>query len=99
MEKLSPAMLAAFLSEHPQWRADGQGEAIERHFRFADFGEAFAFIARLALVAEKMNHHPQLFNVYNKLDVTLTTHDAGGVTEKDIDLAKAMEAFASDTRG
>ena len=60
-----------------------------------DFNEAFGFMARVAVMAEKMNHHPEWFNVYNRVDVTLTTHDAGGVTQKDVDLAKAMEAAAS----
>jgi 4a-hydroxytetrahydrobiopterin dehydratase len=60
---------------------------------FKDFNEAFAFMARVALLAEKLDHHPEWFNVYNKLDVTLSTHDAGGVTAKDIEVAKAMEGY------
>lgn len=94
MEKLTSAKRDAFLSEHPEWRVLEQRDAITRSFKFQDFNEAFAFMTRVALVAEKMNHHPEWFNVFNKIDVTLTTHDAGGVTENDIELAKVMERFA-----
>ncbi len=73
---------------------DGR-DAIRREFRFKDFSEAFAFMARAALKAEAMDHHPEWFNVYNKVDVTLTTHDADGLSDKDIELAKAMERFAA----
>ncbi|MGZ6009467.1 MAG: 4a-hydroxytetrahydrobiopterin dehydratase, partial [Rhizomicrobium sp.] len=61
---------------------------------FADFNAAFGFMTRVALLADKMDHHPEWFNVYNKVDVTLATHDAGGVTQNDIDMATAMDAFA-----
>ena len=70
-------------------------EAIRRGFRFVDFDAAFAFMARTALLAAKMDHHPEWSNVYNKVDVTLATHDAGGVTQKDIDLATAMDGYAA----
>ena len=69
-------------------------DAIHKTFKFKSFSEAFGFMARSALAAEKMNHHPEWFNVYNKVDVTLATHDAGGVTQKDIDLAAAMDGYA-----
>ncbi|SDE31743.1 4a-hydroxytetrahydrobiopterin dehydratase [Rhodospira trueperi] len=69
-------------------------DAIHRTFTFADFNEAFGFMARAALVAEKADHHPEWSNVYKTVAVTLSTHDAGGVTEKDIALAKAMDAIA-----
>lgn len=69
-------------------------EAITKAFKFSDFGEAFGFMVRAALVAERMNHHPEWFNVWNRVDVTLATHDAGGVTQLDIDLAKAMNKIA-----
>jgi len=98
MEKLALAERAVFLSEHPEWRLLEQRDAIARSFRFEDFGEAFAFMTRVALAAEKMNHHPEWFNVFNRIDVTLTTHDAGGVTQKDIELAKTMEVFAKLSR-
>ncbi len=93
MPKLDPAARAAFLSQYPAWREVGQRDAIVRHFEFKDFGEAFAFMSRVALLAEKMDHHPEWFNVYNKIDVTLSTHDAGGVTDKDVAMAMAMEDF------
>ena len=63
-------------------------------FTFKDFNEAFGFMARAALIAEKLDHHPEWFNVYNKVEVTLATHDAGGVTERDIKLAQAMDRLA-----
>jgi 4a-hydroxytetrahydrobiopterin dehydratase len=69
-------------------------DAITKKFEFKDFNQAFGFMARAALVAEKMNHHPEWFNVYNKVEVTLSTHDAGGLTELDVKLAEAMEKIA-----
>jgi len=93
MEKLNSAARAAFLSQFPRWREDGQRDAIAARFEFKDFSEAFAFMARTALLAEKMDHHPEWSNVFNKVDVTLTTHDAGGVTDNDIAMAKAIEGF------
>lgn len=94
MEKVTPSALAAFLSQFPRWRESEQGNAIMARFDFKDFGEAFAFMARVALLAERMDHHPEWSNVYSKLNVTLTTHDAGGVTERDLAMAAAMEGFA-----
>jgi 4a-hydroxytetrahydrobiopterin dehydratase len=82
------------LAQLPGWQAVAGREAIAREFRFKDFNAAFAFMTRVALLAEKMNHHPEWFNVYNKVDVTLATHDAGGVTQNDIDMAKAMNAWS-----
>ena len=70
-------------------------EAITRKFQFVDFDAAFAFMTRVALKAAEMDHHPEWFNVYNKVEVTLATHDAGGVTSKDIDLATAMDGYAA----
>jgi len=69
-------------------------DAISKKFVFADFSEAFGFMARAALMAEKLDHHPEWFNVYKTVEVTLSTHDAGGVTELDIKLAEAMDKFA-----
>jgi len=85
MEKLAPP---------PGWQRTSGRDAIARRFEFKDFSAAFAFMTRVALLAEKMDHHPEWSNVYNKVDVALTTHDAGGVTEKDIKMALAMEAWA-----
>ena len=98
MQKLDAAARAAFLKEFPLWREIAGRDAIARLFQFQDFSEAFAFMTRVALLAEKMDHHPEWFNVYNKIDVTLTTHDAGGVTDKDIAMARAIEGFAQNTR-
>ena len=93
MKKLDPAVRASALKELSEWHDVPGRDAIQRRFAFADFNEAFAFMTRVALLAEKMDHHPEWSNVYNKLDVTLSTHDAGGVTEKDIAMATAMEAW------
>ena len=73
-------------------------DAITRKFVFRDFNEAFGFMTRAALVAEKLDHHPEWFNVYKNVEVTLATHDAGGVTELDIELAEAMDRLASRSR-
>jgi 4a-hydroxytetrahydrobiopterin dehydratase len=78
------------------WREAEARDAIAKTFTFKDFNQAFGFMARVALVAEKMDHHPEWFNVYRRVEVTLATHDAGGVTEKDIALAQAMDAIAGD---
>lgn len=95
MKKLDPASRAAFLKEFPRWREVEGTDALARRFRFADFNRAFGFMTRVALVAEKLDHHPEWFNVYGTIDVTLSTHDAGGVTAKDVEMAKAMEEFAA----
>ncbi|CAB1105665.1 unnamed protein product [Ectocarpus sp. CCAP 1310/34] len=71
-------------------------DAISKSFSFSDFNEAFAFMTRAALVAEKMDHHPEWFNVYNRVDVTLSTHDLGGLSRKDIRLAQRLDEFAKD---
>lgn len=84
----------ARLRDLPGWSSTRDGKAIARKFRFNDFGAAFAFMTRIALLAEKMDHHPEWSNVYDKVDVVLTTHDAGGVTDRDVAMAKAMEAWA-----
>jgi 4a-hydroxytetrahydrobiopterin dehydratase len=77
------------------WTREQTRDAITREFLFADFKRAFAFMTQVALAAEKADHHPEWSNVYNKVRVTLTTHDAGGVTQKDLDLARvADEAYA-----
>ena len=74
------------------------GDAIERTFEFADFVNAFGFMASCAIVAESMNHHPEWRNVYNKVDVSLSTHDAGGLTQLDVDLAARMSELAREAR-
>ena len=72
----------------------GERDAIHRTFKFADFNEAFGFMTRVAIMAEKLDHHPEWFNVYSRVEVTLTTHDAGGVTELDVAMAQFMNAAA-----
>lgn len=88
--KLSEAEVDARLSEIPGWRREG--DKLRRQFQFADFVAAFAFMTRCALVAEKMDHHPDWSNVWNRVDVTLWSHDAGGITDRDFRLATAMNA-------
>jgi 4a-hydroxytetrahydrobiopterin dehydratase len=91
---LSDEDRAAALRGIPEWRYEEAEKAIRRDFRFADFGEAFAFMTRAAIAAEKADHHPDWSNSWNKVAVALSTHSAGGVTAKDIELAKAMDGFA-----
>jgi 4a-hydroxytetrahydrobiopterin dehydratase len=95
MSRLTIEELKIALKRLPDWKLATEREAITRGFKFRDFDAAFSFMTRSALLAAKMDHHPEWFNVYNKVDVTLTTHDAGGVTQKDIELATAMDGFAA----
>jgi 4a-hydroxytetrahydrobiopterin dehydratase len=95
MQKLAIEDLKAALRRLPDWRLADEREAITRKYQFVDFDAAFAFMTRVALLAAKTDHHPEWFNVYNKVDVTLATHDANGVTQKDIDLAMAMDGYAA----
>ena len=81
------------LAEIGQWEWDVKRDAIARSFTFQDFSAAFAFMTRVALAAEQADHHPEWSNVYNKVYILLTTHSAGGLTQKDIDLAKAIDGF------
>ena len=76
------------------WSAVDGRDAISKSYKFADFNTAFGFMTRVALKADQMDHHPEWFNVYNKVDVTLSTHDAGGVTDKDVELATFMDKAA-----
>ena len=92
--KLSPEARVAALARVPTWRMVADRDAIQRSFKFADFNAAFGFMTRAALVAEKHDHHPEWFNVYSRVDVVLSTHDAGGLTERDITLAEAMDRIA-----
>ena len=75
--------------------ADGR-DAIRKNFQFKDFNEAFGFMERIALMAEKMDHHPEWFNVYNRVEITLSTHDAGGLSERDIKLARFIDSLVND---
>jgi 4a-hydroxytetrahydrobiopterin dehydratase len=88
VEKLDETTLATKL---PDWQLEG--EHLKRSFRFKDFNEAWGFMNRVALLAETQDHHPEWFNVYNKVDIALTTHDAGGLSARDVRLAKAIDAL------
>jgi 4a-hydroxytetrahydrobiopterin dehydratase len=93
---LTPEETAALLAAHPQWSLTREGKAIARSFRFRDFSEAWGFMSRVALLAEAQDHHPEWCNVYNRVEVTLTTHDAGeggGLSERDARLARAIDAL------
>ncbi|MGI8525421.1 MAG: 4a-hydroxytetrahydrobiopterin dehydratase [Pseudolabrys sp.] len=89
--KLSADARKSAMAKLKSWSEVSGRDAITKKFEFKDFNEAFGFMARAALIAEKMDHHPEWFNVYKKVEVTLSTHDAGGVTELDIKLAEAMD--------
>ncbi len=94
VERLTEEERASALEGLPGWDLVDGRDAITRTFKFGDFNAAFGFMSRVAMVAEKMDHHPEWFNVYNRVEVTLSTHDADGLTERDIRLAKAMDGFA-----
>jgi 4a-hydroxytetrahydrobiopterin dehydratase len=93
-QKLTPDGRKAALARLSGWSEVAGRDAITKKFVFKDFNEAFGFMTRAALVAEKMDHHPEWFNVYKTVEVTLATHDAGGVTELDVKLAEAMNKLA-----
>lgn len=93
-EKLAGQARKTALARLQGWTEASGRDAITKKFVFADFNEAFGFMTRAALVAEKLDHHPEWFNVYKTVDVTLSTHDAGGLTERDIKLAEAMDKLA-----
>jgi 4a-hydroxytetrahydrobiopterin dehydratase len=88
--RLDEAAIAAGLADVPGWTRNGDG--IERRYVFRDFAQAFGFMARIALLAEKADHHPEWSNVWNRVDIRLTTHDAGGLSERDFALARAIDA-------
>lgn len=93
IKKLSAVERRRHLVALQGWKKVRGREAIFKSFRFWNFNEAFGFMTRVALMADRMDHHPEWFNVYNRVDVTLTTHDAGGVTERDIALAEFIESL------
>ena len=98
-QKLDPGAVAEALAVLPGWTVTRGGEAIARKFEFRNFSEAFAFMTRCAMAAERLDHHPEWSNVYKTVDVELTTHDAGGLTELDFELAKRMNKYASGNPG
>lgn len=91
VEKLGSAERAKLPDELPGWALEG--EHLKRSFKFVDFVEAFGFMTKVALLAEKQDHHPEWFNVWNRVDIALTTHDAKGLSARDVKLAKAIDAL------
>jgi 4a-hydroxytetrahydrobiopterin dehydratase len=92
---LTDSDLESALGELPQWQRSQDKPALTRVFRFKNFNEAFGFMSRVALYAEKLNHHPEWSNVYNRVNVVLTTHDAGGISELDLKMARFMDRITS----
>ncbi len=92
LEKLSKTSSTELLATLPNWKHDDVRDAITREFVLADFAQAFAFMTQIAIQAEKRNHHPEWFNVYNRVTITLTTHDVNGLSQQDIDLAHYADA-------
>lgn len=92
--RLTDAERARALADLPLWSAAAEPEGLTRRFTFPDFVAAFGFMTRVALLAEKADHHPEWSNVYNRVDILLTTHDAGGLSERDIAMARAIDAMA-----
>ena len=95
VEQLTAEERDSWLSGLKGWTLAREGKAIARTFEFGDFSEAFAFMTRVAMIAEARDHHPEWFNVYNKIEVTLTTHDVDGVSEKDVELARFMDELVA----
>lgn len=93
INKLSPDSVEKHLSTLAGWGTSSTGHAIQKTVKFQNFSEAWGFMNRVALLAEKMDHHPEWFNVYNRVDITLTTHDANGISERDIAMARHIEAY------
>jgi 4a-hydroxytetrahydrobiopterin dehydratase len=93
VRKLDDAERSALLARFPEWTHEPSRDAIMRRFTFDDFAQAFGFMASVAIIAEKMDHHPEWSNVYNRVDMLLTTHDANGLSERDAKLAEAIEAL------
>ena len=93
VRQLTDAERDEALGALPEWRLRDDGLAIERELKFADFNEAFGFMTRVALLADKHDHHPEWSNVYNRVAITLTTHDAGGLSARDVAMARAIDAL------
>ncbi|WP_368367230.1 4a-hydroxytetrahydrobiopterin dehydratase [Paraburkholderia youngii] len=95
IQKLTSDERTQQLGKLHRWESVAERDAIRRSFEFADFNEAFGFMTRVAIKAQEMDHHPEWFNVYNKVDITLSTHEANGVTERDIALATFIDSVTS----
>ncbi len=96
VEKLNADARALALAELPGWSPVEGRDAIKKSFQFNDFNQAWGFMSRVAPVAEAMNHHPEWSNVYNRVDIVLTTHDCGGLSERDVELARIIEELVAD---
>lgn len=94
-QKFDASQREAVLAQLPEWRVVEGREAITRTLKFADFSAAFGFMSRVALAAEKLDHHPEWTNVWNRVEITLSTHDAGGLTERDVKLARIIDTLAA----
>ena len=94
VEKLAGVARKTALEALAGWSEVAGRDAIAKSFKFKDFNQAFGFMSRVALLAEKQDHHPEWFNVYNRVEITLSTHDAGGLSQRDITLAKAIDGVA-----
>jgi 4a-hydroxytetrahydrobiopterin dehydratase len=93
VSKLDDQARGLALQSVPRWEYDVDAQGIRRTLTFTDFAEAFGFMTRVAIIAEKADHHPEWFNVYNRVEILLTTHDAGGLSQRDIDLAMIIDGF------
>lgn len=94
VQRLTSEERSTLLAQLHSWQAVPGRDAIQRQFKFADFNEAFGFMTRVAIKAQEMNHHPEWFNVYHTVEITLSTHEASGLTERDIDLARFIDKVA-----
>ena len=97
VEKLSAEARRRALADLPDWRQVEDRDAIQKSFQFKDFNQAWGFMSRVALAAEKMDHHPEWFNVYNRVEITLSTHDCGGLSERDLALAGSIDGHARES--
>lgn len=98
IEKLTPAARVEALAALPDWQSVDGRDAIEKSFKFKSFNQAWGFMTRVALAAEVLDHHPEWRNVYNRVDILLTTHDCDGLSERDLKLAKKIELYATGAR-
>ncbi|WP_372460548.1 4a-hydroxytetrahydrobiopterin dehydratase [Paraburkholderia unamae] len=95
INRLTSEERASQLADLRGWQSVAGRDAIQRHFRFADFNEAFGFMTRVAIKAQEMDHHPEWFNVYNRVEITLSTHEADGLTSRDVELARFIDSIAA----
>ncbi len=95
IEKIDPQSLNDHMQTLEGWSLVENSEAIEKHFKFKNFNEAWAFMSRVATLAEEMDHHPEWSNIYNRVEIILTTHDAGGISARDLAMAKEIDDYTS----